>query len=108
MFRKLLEVNLQMAFDQCHALNHPLRLSMVRLLEQHEELTVTQVYFKLRVSQSVASQHLTILRKCDLICHRREGKQVFYQLNKPKMQVLLQAIVSMTSPDTTDPLPAWR
>ena len=43
------------------AVNHKLRQRIIDLLEENETLTVTDIYIKLRLEQSVASQHLAIL-----------------------------------------------
>lgn len=97
MLRQLKELDLEKAFTLCHAMNHPLRYGIVQLLDQHQELTVTQIYFKLRISQSIASQHLAVLRQAGIVQSRKEGKQVFYVLNKPCYSTLCQAIQSMNS-----------
>jgi len=63
------------------AINHKLRQSIVRLLEENEKLSVTEIYVKLRIEQSVASQHLAILRRADFVKTEREGKSIYYMLN---------------------------
>ena len=97
MYKQLQEVNFNAAYELCHALHHPLRLGIIRLLEQNESLTVTQIYFKLRISQSVASQQLSILRKSRLVVSHREGKQMIYTLNHDLLQQVLLGIQSLTS-----------
>ena len=44
------------------AVNHKLRQQILKLIHQHDRMTVTEIYVKLRLEQSVASQHLAILR----------------------------------------------
>jgi DNA-binding transcriptional ArsR family regulator len=97
MYQQFQEVNFKSAYELCHALHHPLRLGIIRVLEQNEFLTVTQIYFKLRISQSVASQQLAILRKSRLVVSRKEGKQVIYSLNQGLLQQVLLAIQALTS-----------
>lgn len=67
------------------AVNHKLRQSIVRLLEEYGKLTVTEIYVKLRLEQSVASQHLAILRRAGVVITERDGKYIFYSLNKPRI-----------------------
>jgi DNA-binding transcriptional ArsR family regulator len=43
------------------ALNHKLRQQILKLIDEHQKMTVTEIYVKLRLEQSVASQHLAIL-----------------------------------------------
>jgi DNA-binding transcriptional ArsR family regulator len=45
------------------AVNHKLRQQIMKLIHQNGKMTVTEIYVKLRLEQSVASQHLAILRK---------------------------------------------
>ena len=45
------------------ALNHKLRQQILKLIDESGKMTVTELYVKLRLEQSVASQHLAILRK---------------------------------------------
>lgn len=68
------------------AINHPLRQQILRLLHQHGKMTVTQVYVKLRLEQSVASQQLAILRHCDFVIAEREGKFVWYAINYTRLR----------------------
>lgn len=97
MLRQLKELDLEKAYILCHAMNHPLRYGIVQLLESHQELTVTQIYFKLRVSQSIASQHLAVLRHAGILSSRKEGKQVFYILDKHTYQTLCKAIGALNA-----------
>ena len=63
------------------AVNHKLRQSIIKLLEEDKKLTVTEIYVKLRIEQSVASQHLAILRRANFLKTERQGKKIFYSLN---------------------------
>ncbi len=64
------------------ALEHDLRKKMIQLLTENTKMTVTEVYLKLKIEQSVASQHLAILRKAGIVANSRDGKFIFYSLNK--------------------------
>ena len=68
------------------AINHPLRQQMLQLLHKHKRMPVTDLYVKLRLEQSVASQQLAILRKAGFVNTQREGKQVFYSVNYPRLK----------------------
>lgn len=67
------------------AVNHKLRQRMIHLLEDHEGMTVTDIYVKLRLEQSVASQHLAILRRAGVVQTERQGKFILYSLNKDRI-----------------------
>ena len=68
------------------AINHHLRQEMINLLEQEGRMTVTELYIKLRLEQSVASQHLAILRRAGILKTDRDGKFIYYSLNKGRIQ----------------------
>ena len=67
------------------AINHPLRKKMITMLEDKRKMTVTEVYDILKIEQSVASQHLAILRRADIVNTKREGKFIFYSVNKRRI-----------------------
>lgn len=67
------------------AINHRLRQHMIDLLEQQERMTVTDIYVKMRLEQSVASQHLAILRRAGVVQTERVGKFIFYSLDKNRI-----------------------
>ncbi|NNC94366.1 MAG: helix-turn-helix transcriptional regulator [Chitinophagales bacterium] len=68
------------------AVNHPLRKQIITLLEENNEMTVTEIYIKLRLEQSVASQHLAILRRAGILNTKRDGKFIYYSLNKDRIE----------------------
>lgn len=68
------------------SINHKLRQSIIKLLEEKDKLTVTEIYVKLRVEQSVASQHLAILRRAEFVKTTREGKNIHYSLNQARLE----------------------
>jgi DNA-binding transcriptional ArsR family regulator len=63
------------------AMNHKLRQQMIKLLDENKKMTVTDIYVKLRLEQSVASQHLAILRRAGIVSTEREGKFIYYGVN---------------------------
>ncbi len=67
------------------AVNHKLRQKIIHLLEESEMMTVTDIYVKLRLEQSVASQHLAILRRAGVVNTDRQGKFIMYSLNKDRL-----------------------
>jgi DNA-binding transcriptional ArsR family regulator len=70
------------------AINHKLRMQILKLVHAHKKLTVTEIYVKLRLEQSVASQHLAILRRAGLVNTEREGKFIYYSVNHDRLAEL--------------------
>ncbi|MEY2950700.1 MAG: ArsR/SmtB family transcription factor [Saprospiraceae bacterium] len=67
------------------AVNHKLRARIIDLLEEFGSMTVTDIYIKLRLEQSVASQHLAILRRAGVVDTDRQGKFIHYSLDKDRL-----------------------
>lgn len=67
------------------AVNHKLRQRIIDLLEEGGAMTVTDIYIKLRLEQSVASQHLAILRRAGVVDTERQGKYIYYSLDKERL-----------------------
>ncbi|MEO6813911.1 MAG: metalloregulator ArsR/SmtB family transcription factor [Ginsengibacter sp.] len=70
------------------ALNHKLRQQIIKTIHDHKRITVTELYVKLRLEQSVASQHLAILRKAEIVSTVREGKFIFYTINEGRIAAI--------------------
>lgn len=68
------------------AVNHELRQHIIEQLEQNDKMTVTDIYIKLRLEQSVASQHLAILRKAGVVNTDRDGKFIYYFLEPDRLE----------------------
>jgi DNA-binding transcriptional ArsR family regulator len=67
------------------ALNHKLRRQMLELINKKEKLTVTELFIEMRLEQSIASQHLAILRRAKIVNTTREGKFIFYSINESRL-----------------------
>lgn len=67
------------------AVNHKLRQQILKFIHQSGKITVTQIYVKLRLEQSVASQHLAILRKAGFVTTERDGKFIYYAVNYTRL-----------------------
>nr|MBS0037971.1 helix-turn-helix transcriptional regulator [Saprospiraceae bacterium] len=74
------------------AVNHKLRQRVIDLLEESESLTVTDIYIKLRLEQSVASQHLAILRRAGVVATEREGKFIYYSLDRNRLSQISRLV----------------
>jgi len=79
------------------AINHKLRQRVIDLLEENEKMTVTDIYIKLRLEQSVASQHLAILRRAGIVCTERQGKFIFYGLDKDRIGQISKIIEDLSA-----------
>lgn len=70
------------------SLNNKLRQQIIKIINENDKLSVTEIYVKLRLEQSVASQHLAILRKAGIVSTKREGKFIYYTINKQRVEAI--------------------
>jgi DNA-binding transcriptional ArsR family regulator len=80
--------NLKKAAMVLRAINHKLRQQILKLIDENGRMTVTEIYVKLRLEQSVASQHLAILRKAGFVKTERDGKFIYYSVNTDRLEEL--------------------
>jgi len=88
-------LNIKKAALVIRAINHKLRQQMLRQIDEHGKITVTELYFKLRLEQSVASQHLAILRKAGFVRTERNGKFIYYSVNTSRLEEVDQIVESL-------------
>lgn len=74
------------------AIAHPLRLAIVDLLTEHDQLTVKEIYRMLDIEQAVASHHLGILKDKRVLKARRSGKNIKYELANRQISRLLESL----------------
>lgn len=68
------------------------RLQILRQLAQHEEMSVMELVSALHVSEPLISWHLSVLRRCDLIAMRRDGRLAYCSLNREAFQKYSQRL----------------
>ena len=64
-----------------HALDHPSRLEIMKLLHIHEEMSVMEIADKANFDKENVSQHLSILKKAGLVFSKPHSKFRYYSLN---------------------------
>ena len=77
------------------SINPKLTQQILQLINQHRKNTVTEIYIKLRLEQSVASQHLAILRKTQIVKTTREGKFIHYSINHDRLTEIDKFVADM-------------
>lgn len=88
-------LNVKKASLILRAINHKLRQQILKLISEQGKITVTELYVKLRLEQSVASQHLAILRKAGFVKTERDGKFIYYSVNNSRLDDLNKFVESL-------------
>lgn len=71
---------------------HPVRISIIDLLQQGERLTVSELQSILAIEQSLLSHHLTNMRDKGVVDMQREGKNVYYFLKNSSITNIIDCI----------------
>ena len=77
------------------AVNHKLRQEMIRLIDEEGKMTVTDLYVKLRIEQSVASQHLALLRRAGVVTTSRDGKFIYYSVDHERLDEISRLLAEL-------------
>jgi len=70
---------------------HPIRLKILCFIMEGEK-NVTEIEGEFHSTISNISQHLTILRKANIIARRKEANYMFYSIKDPCIQVLMKTL----------------
>ena len=89
---------ISMKSDFFKALAHPTRISILeRLAKNGEEVCVCDLIEDLGVEQSNLSQHLSILRKQQIITSTKVGLKVMYRVKYPEVLTILEKVQKILS-----------
>jgi len=67
------------------AINHKLRQRILAFIHKNGNNSVSEIYKKLRLEQSVTSQHLAVLRKAGFVSTERDGQNIYYSVNYARL-----------------------
>ncbi len=70
------------------AVNHKLRQQILKTIDAAGKITVTDLYSKLLLDQSSASQHLSVLRRSGFVKTIRDGKKIYYSIHAKRFTQL--------------------
>ena len=70
--------------EMCKVFSNSTRLEILNLLRD-EELSVTELIKKTKLSQANISQHLSIMKSKGIVVSNRNGKNIYYKLTTTKI-----------------------
>jgi len=83
---------LKTASNLLRASTHPLRMHIISFIHKSKSINVNNIHLALNIEQSVASQHLKILRDAKVVLTQRNGKFIFYSLNYEILAQMAEAV----------------
>jgi DNA-binding transcriptional ArsR family regulator len=78
------------------AINHKLRQQILKKIDEKGKVTVTEIFTELFLEQSVASQHLAVLRKAGFVDTKRDGKFIYYSVNYNRLKEVMKIVSQLT------------
>ena len=93
---KLTSEQLNAAAGILKAIAHPVRISILNLLDKNEKLTVTELHTMLEIEQSTTSHHLGILKDKGVLLSKRVGKNTFYYLKHNSLAHVVDCVNKCT------------
>ena len=83
---------LTVSTEVMRALAHPVRLKILEFLDQNKNIQVNQIYNTLKIEQSIASQHLRILKNAGVLVADKDGKYMHYAIDYQRVSNAVKAI----------------
>lgn len=90
--KDLSEETLDRAVSILKSLAHPMRLTIIRHLEEKKELTVTQIHNLLKIEQPTTSHHLGILKDKGVVAYKKKGKHSYYYIKEERLGEIIDCI----------------
>lgn len=85
-------------------LGHPIRLKIVCGL-LGEPATLSRISRDLVLPVSTLAQHLSVLRRCDLLAEERRGVEIYFRVSDRRVPSILHALCDPKG--STPGLPRW-
>ena len=73
-------------------LGHPIRISIIELLEESSKMSVTEIFKALRIEQAIASHHLNTLKNKRILSSERVGKNTYYSVSHPGLIAAVKSV----------------
>lgn len=83
---------LESAASILKAVAHPIRLSILQLLNTNERLSVNDICEQLKSEQSLTSHHLSNMKLKGILGSKREGQRVYYYLKLTELTSILKCM----------------
>ena len=76
---------LHTAASMMKVLGHPIRISIIELLDDASKMSVTEIFKALKIEQAIASHHLNTLKNKRVLTSERVGKNTYYSVSSPNL-----------------------
>lgn len=91
-FEQLTVEQLEHASEMLKAMAHPVRISILNMLDKNNSLSVTQIHEAIGIEQAAASHHLGILKNKGILGLKKDGKNAYYYIKNENLSNMLVCI----------------
>ncbi|MBO9701905.1 MAG: winged helix-turn-helix transcriptional regulator [Sporocytophaga sp.] len=71
---------------------HPVRMSIIELLEKNTRMNVGEMQEQLKIEQAALSHHLIAMKDKKILKCQREGKNMVYELKEKRIIKILECV----------------
>jgi ArsR family transcriptional regulator len=79
----------------------PIRLEILRIIAAHGELRAKDILPAFDITQPTLSHHMSVLEEVGLVSARREGRSVYYSINKKTFISMNEFFLALMEPAKT-------
>jgi ArsR family transcriptional regulator, virulence genes transcriptional regulator len=94
---ELTRKQIEAAAQSIHVISHPIRMLLLYALSK-QDMSVGDLSELAKVSQSLASQHLSKMKDYGILDSRRESNRVYYFLKEPNFVKVLELALQLSEP----------
>lgn len=76
----------------------PVRLEILRIVSAHGELRAKDILPAFDITQPTLSHHMSVLEEVGLVSARREGRSVYYSINKKTFLAINDFFMALMEP----------
>lgn len=80
------------------ALSDPTRLSLLRAIAEHGELSCGELAERFPIAQSTVSHHLNVLMNAGLVEMRKQGQHHLFRVRMEPLQAFCEQMLRMLAP----------
>lgn len=73
----------------------PTRLRILQVIASRGQMCAKEILPEFNITQPTLSHHMNLLEECGLVATRKEGRMVYYSINKPTIAALSELILSL-------------
>lgn len=96
------EEQIERTAQRFKALSEPVRLELLNVLQQHGEMTVSELVDATDHRQANVSKHLGLMAREGLLTRRKDGLYVYYSIEDPTLSALCMLVTGRLRDEESD------